>query len=41
VLVIPADVPTDEVACFLYQAGAPAASVPIPEQDLATGGSHA
>ena len=36
VLVTPADVPSDEVACFLYQAG-----VPIPEQDLATGGSHA
>ena len=37
-LVTPADAPADEVACFLYQGGAPAASVPVPEQDLATGG---
>jgi peptide/nickel transport system permease protein len=36
VLVTPADMPSDEVACFLYQAG-----VPIPEQDLTAGGSHA
>jgi oligopeptide/dipeptide ABC transporter ATP-binding protein len=44
VLVRPGDLPADEVACFLYQAGAPAASAPIPEQDLTAGGmggSHA
>jgi peptide/nickel transport system permease protein len=36
VLVSPSDVPSDEVACFLYQAGAP-----VSEQNLTTGGSHA
>jgi oligopeptide/dipeptide ABC transporter ATP-binding protein len=44
VLVRPGDMPADEVACFLYQAGAPAASARVPEQDLTAGGmggSHA
>jgi oligopeptide/dipeptide ABC transporter ATP-binding protein len=42
VLVSPSDLPSDEVACFLYQAGAPVpVAAPAPEQDLTPGGSHA